>query len=84
MPKIKLCLDIDIDNYKEAVKLYASQKNMPIELITAMMPEAAIKSAVDQKITEKIKIRLGEFVAAEVQKELAEHGVSATIRHSYE
>lgn len=84
MPKIKLCLDIDITNYTDAAKLYASKHNMPAELLTAMMPESAIKMAVDKKVTEKIKIRLGDFVAAEVQKELADQGVIATIQHSYE
>ena len=84
MPKIKLCLDIEIENYQEAVKLYAAQKNMSLELISAMMPEAAIKMAVDKKITEKIKLKLGDFVVEEVKKELAENGVCATIQHSYE
>lgn len=83
MPKIKLCLDIEIGNYTEVAKIYARQHNMPESLAT-MMPEASIKAAVDKKIVEKLSLRLGNFVAGEVQKELAEQGIEAKIQHSYE
>jgi len=61
MPKIKLCLDIEISNYSELAKLYASRHNMP-EALVAMMPETALKTAVDGKIVEKVKLKLGDFV----------------------
>lgn len=83
MPKIKLCLDIEIANYSELAKLYASRHNMP-EALVAMMPESALKAAVDGKIVEKVKLKLGDFVVGEVKKELAEQGVEAYIQHSYE
>ncbi|KAF1082439.1 MAG: hypothetical protein GQF41_1160 [Candidatus Rifleibacterium amylolyticum] len=83
MPKIKLCLDIEIANYNELAKLYASRHNMP-EALVAMMPESALKAAVDGKIVEKVKLKLGDFVVGEVKKELTEQGVEASIQHSYE
>jgi len=83
MPKIKLCLDIEIGNYSELAKLYASRHNMP-EALVAMMPESALKTAVDSKIVEKVKLKLGDFVVGEVKKELFEQGVEASIQHSYE
>jgi len=83
MPKIKLCLDIEISNYSELAKLYASRHNMP-EALVAMMPETALKTAVDGKIVEKVKLKLGDFVVGEVKRELAEQGVEASIQHSYE
>ncbi len=83
MPKIKLCLDIEIGNYNELAKIYASRHNMP-EALVAMMPESALKSAVDSKIVEKVKLKLGDFVVGEVKKELVEQGVEASIQHSYE
>ncbi len=83
MPKIKLCLDIEIGNYTEVAKIYAGRHNMP-EAMVALMPENTLKSMVDSKIVEKLKLRLGDFVAGEVEKELAEQGVKATIQHEYE
>ncbi len=83
MPKIKLCLDIEIGNYSELAKIYANRHNMP-EALVAMMPESALKTAVDSKIVEKVKLKLGDFVVGEVKKELAEQGVEAAIQHFYE
>lgn len=83
MPKIKLCLHIEIENYTEVAKLYASQHNMP-EAFVAMMPESTLKNSVDKKVIEKLTSRLGSFVSEEVKKELADQGISATIQHSYE
>lgn len=83
MPQIKLCLDIEIGNYSELAKLYASRHNMP-EALVAMMPESALKAAVDSKIVEKVKLKLGDFVVGEVRRELTEQGVEAAIQHSYE
>ncbi len=83
MPKIKVCLDIEIENYAEVARLYASKHNMP-EALVAMMPESTLKMSVDKKVIEKLTVRLGSFISAEVKKELAEQGISATIQHSYE
>jgi hypothetical protein len=83
MPKIKLCLDIEIGNYKEVAKIYASRHNMP-EALVAMMPESTLKEMVDSKIVEKVKIKLGTFVVGEVERGLAEQGLKASIQHSYE
>jgi len=67
MPKIKLCLDIEIGNYSELAKIYANRHNMP-EALVAMMPESALKTAVDSKIVEKVNSSLAISSSAKLKK----------------
>lgn len=84
MPKIKLCLDIEIANYTEVAKNYSAKHNMPGADFLSMLPEATIRAAVDKKVVDKIQSKLGVHIAEEIRKELSEQGIDATVEHSYE
>ena len=81
MPQIKLCLDIDVQNYHDIAR---NRGGLGAGLLSRLpLSRALIKSKINDGIVAEIQKKLGVQVADRLKAAMHEKGVRVNVTHRY-